>query len=527
MDNISYFCIRKSGITEVRELNSQTSNSVIFPHDFTEQMRTLLHEAEWLQMQAALEEEPVVSIRLNNRSERLGVRECGSPAANVQCSAPQGSREIAAQVAPKARGTDIGFERDAAVSNAQCPMSNARNVPWCSTGFYLDKRPNFTLDPCFHAGAYYVQEASSMFVEQAVRHILSQGHIGQCPMTLDLCAAPGGKSTLLRSLLPDDALMVCNEPVKARANVLRENIIKWGHEGCFVSCNYPRDFVRLGPVFDVILVDAPCSGEGMFRRDNPALGMWSTANVMECVTRQRDIVKTIWPTLKPGGYLIYSTCTYNTQENEENVRCFCSELGARLVEIPTAPEWNITGSLLGGFDEPVYRFMPHKTKGEGFFLALLKKEGKETPQPFKRQKHFEPLSDTLSKNIQHSDMVAVKHNEIVYAVRPEHAAAINRLIKELHPMHVGVALCETKGRKLIPHHSLAMSRLLAGEAYPTVNLTYDTALTYLRHETIHLDAPRGYVLVAYNGLPLGFVNNLGPRANNLYPMEWRIRQAVH
>ena len=490
-------------------------------------MRTLLDEAEWLQMQDALGKEPVVSIRLNNRSESLGVREFENPKANNQCFPLQGLREIAVQVAPKARGADSDFESEAAMSNAQCSMFNAQNVPWCSMGFYLDKRPNFTLDPCFHAGAYYVQEASSMFVEQAVRHILSQGHINQCSMVLDLCAAPGGKSTLLRSLLPDEALIVCNEPVKARANVLRENIIKWGHEGCFVSCNYPRDFVRLGPVFDVILVDAPCSGEGMFRRDNPALDMWSTVNVMECATRQREIVKTIWPTLKPGGYLIYSTCTYNTQENEENVRYFSNELGASLVEIPTAPEWGITGSLLGGFNEPVYRFMPHKTKGEGYFLALLKKDGNETSKPFKKQKYFDPLPDTLAKKIQYSDMVAVKHNEIVYVVRAEHAAAINKLIKALHPLHIGVALCETKGRKQIPHHSLAMSRLLAEEAYPTVNLTYDMALTYLRHETIHLDAPRGYVLVAYNGMPLGFANNLGPRANNMYPVEWRIRQAVH
>ena len=361
-------------------------------------------------------------------------------------------------------------------------------VPWCSTGYYLDERPDFTLDPLFHAGAYYVQEASSMFVEQALKQC------GAPKLVLDLCAAPGGKSTLLRSLLPDDALLVCNEPIKARANVLMENIIKWGHEGCFVSCNYPRDFQQLRDMFDVVLVDAPCSGEGMFRKEQAAIDMWSPANVEECASRQRDIVETVWPALKSGGYLIYSTCTYNTHENEENVRHFCDTLGAELVEIPVASDWHITGSLLKGFDGPVYRFLPHKTRGEGFFLALIRK----------------------------SQESRVKGRES--RVESQESRVLKRLTKALYPLYMGEPQYEKKGNKQIPHHALAMSRHLAKDAYPTVELGLDDALRYLRREALRIDAPRGYVLVTYDGLPLGFVNNVGNHANNLYPAEWRIRK---
>ena len=427
---------------------------------FDEQMRTLLGDAEWQQMQAALDEPPVVSVRVKSQESR-------------------------------------GKSREARVER--------QGVPWCSHGYYLTERPDFTLDPCFHAGAYYVQEASSMFVEQALKQC------GEPKVVLDLCAAPGGKSTLLRSLLPDDALLVCNEPIKARANVLRENIIKWGHEGCFVSCNYPRDFRQLRDMFDVVLVDAPCSGEGMFRKEQAALDMWSPANVEECAIRQRDIVETVWPALKSGGYLIYSTCTYNTRENEENVRHFCDTLGAELVEIPVEEDWHITGSLLSSFNGPVYRFMPHKTRGEGFFLALMRKKGESEGR--------ESRVENRESRVREFEI-----DNTVYAVQAAYVPVVRQLAKVLYPIYMGVALYEKKGKKQIPHHALAMSRLLAEDAYPTVALGLDDALLYLRHEALRIDAPRGYVLVSYNGLPLGFVNNVGKHANNLYPAEWRIRK---
>ena len=455
------------------------------PTAFTAQMRPLLGETEWTDFCDALDRGPLVSIRLNKDKPTASV--CTGITAPHQ---PAGSTPV--------------FTR----------------VPWSTDGWYLDRRPEFTLDPAFHAGAYYVQEASSMFVEQALRMC------GSPKMALDLCAAPGGKSTLLRSLLPDDALLVCNEPIKSRANILRENIIKWGHEGCMVTCNYPKDFARLDSMFDFILVDAPCSGEGMFRKDNPALEMWSPANVAECSLRQRDIAETIWPALKTGGYLVYSTCTYNTRENEENVRYFCSTLGAELTEIPIEPEWGVRGSMLKGFEEPVYHFMPHRTQGEGFFLALLRKNGDKRESASRKAAKTIPLPKEYADMFCINNMTVRAANEVAYGIRIEHSAIVDNMLKSLYPLHMGVGLYEQKGRKQVPHHSLAMSRLLNRNAYPTVELALDDALAYLSNEAIKIDAPRGYVLVTYQGLPLGFVNNLGSRANNMYPQEWRIRRRI-
>ena len=441
------------------------------PEAFTQQMTELMGSEEYAKLCEALGESPAVSVRANP------------------------------------------FKPTSALDEMNC----CADVKWSSLGKYLAERPNFTLNPLFHAGAFYVQEASSMFLEQALRQC------GEPNVVLDLCAAPGGKSTLLRSLLPDEALLVSNEPIKTRAHVLAENITKWGHEGCVVTCNYPRDFKKLGPLFDLIAVDAPCSGEGMFRKDNPALEMWSPANVEECAERQREIVEDIWPTLKEGGYLIYSTCTYNTEEDEQNVEYFCRELGAEAIEIPTNPDWGIMGNLLKGNTMPVYRFMPHKTRGEGFFLALLRKTAPTGTAKLKGKATFAPISKQWSKATKTGDAVLLEREDIGYAMRRADAPVISHLLTQLYPLHIGLPIYEKKGQKCIPHHALAMSRMLAGDAFPKVELSLDDALSYLRRQAITIDAPRGYVLLTYQDLPLGFANNLGNRANNMYPQNWKIK----
>ena len=254
--------------------------------------------------------------------------------------------------------------------------ASSDRVPWSSTGFYLDRRLTFTFDPLFHAGCYYVQEASSMFVEQVLKQ-----YIGETPsVMLDLCAAPGGKSTHARSVLPAGSLLVANEVIRNRSQILAENLTKWGHPGVVVTNNDPADFSCLEDFFDVILTDVPCSGEGMFRKDPVAVSEWSPENVEICWQRQRRIISDIWPSLKPGGLLIYSTCTYNTQEDEENIRWMRDEFGAEVLPVDAPTAWNITGNLLSGEDFPVYRFLPHRTKGEGFFLAVLRKPEGETVQ---------------------------------------------------------------------------------------------------------------------------------------------------
>lgn len=359
-------------------------------------------------------------------------------------------------------------------------------VPWCEGAFWLKERPLFTRDPRFHAGVYYVQEAGSLFLDHVLRHWVT-GSVS----ALDLCAAPGGKSTLMRAALPAGSVLVSNEIDRRRANILLENILKQGHPGVLVTHNAPKDFAKTNLLFDVILTDVPCSGEGLFRRDPAAISEWSAQNVYFCVERQRQILRDIWSCLKDGGLLIYSTCTFNTHENEENVRWIAEELGADLLAVPVRPEWQITGSLLGGWNQPVYRFIPGTTRSEGLFMAALRKKG---------------------------------GNRAV-ATLP---ASLRTQVKKyplLHLLYDGQPAFEAKGREQIPSIAQALSLTTEETSFPRAELSLDAALRYLHREALVLPAgtPRGFVLVTYQGYPLGFVKNLGDRANNLYPKPWAIR----
>ena len=238
-------------------------------------------------------------------------------------------------------------------------------VLWCEEGRYLKERPQFTFDPLLHAGCYYVQEASSMFVSQAIRQ-----YVDKPVFALDLCAAPGGKSTLLRSVLPEGSMLVCNEIMRNRAQILAENMVKWGHSDMMVTNNTSEDFADCTNCFDLILADVPCSGEGMFRKDDEAIACWSLDNVQMCAERQRHLINNIWPVLKPGGILIYSTCTYNAEEDEHNISWIMQEFGASVLPVDVPGGCDVMGNLIGS-DFPVYHFMQHKVRGEGFFLAVV------------------------------------------------------------------------------------------------------------------------------------------------------------
>jgi len=339
-------------------------------------------------------------------------------------------------------------------------------IPWCRGSYYLPKRPNFTFDPLLHAGCYYVQEASSMFLDEVLRQVSPSGRLEGA---LDLCAAPGGKSTLLRAVLPADSILYSNEPIAKRASILLENVTKWGYENHHVTNLYPKDYRKSKAKFGLILCDVPCSGEGMFRKDPDSVKEWSPQNVEKCWQLQREIVVDAWACLNEGGILIYSTCTYNIKEDEENVRWIRDELGAELVPIAIKPEWNITGSLLEGFDEPVYRFIPGYTRGEGLFMAVMRKRGEGTSKPYKE---------------------GHKH-----ARTPQLPLLTPPILKQ------------------------------EGESAPKVNLTYAQAMAYLRHEALVLpsDTPRGIVEVCFEEHALGLAKNIGNRANNLYPKEWKIK----
>ena len=426
--------------------------------------------------------------------------------------------EVPVSIRPNRKKCDLPVEGEA--------------VPWAPSGVYLKSRPTFTFDPLFHAGCYYVQEASSMFVERVLRE-----YVKEPVVMLDLCAAPGGKSTLCRSVLPEGSLLVANEVMRNRSQILAENLMKWGHPEVVVTNNDPVDFTDLTHLFDVILTDVPCSGEGMFRKDQVAVDEWSLENVDVCWKRQRRILNDIWPALKPGGLLIYSTCTFNCEEDEDNVAWIARELGAEILSVPVEESWGITGNLAGK-DFPVYRFLPHRTKGEGFFLAVLRKhEGEvETIQP--RSEKKKKGKDTKGKAPQLVVPKEVKSwlkeaGTFEYTVKETSVHAFPKAFSDVYVLleqhvkviHAGVTIGEWKGKDLVPHHSLAMSTALEEGVFPRTELTYEQAIAYLRKEGLVLDAsvPRGYVLVTYQQVPLGFVKNIGNRANNLYPQEWRIR----
>ena len=394
-------------------------------------------------------------------------------------------------------------------------------VKWCDAGYYLAERPVFTLDPLLHAGVYYVQEASSMFLQQALNQFVVPQSV-----VLDLCAAPGGKSTLISQYLSTDGILVSNEIIRNRAYILAENLIKWGNDTVLVSNNEPKDFQRLPSFFDAVVVDAPCSGEGMFRKDTGAVNEWNEQNVMMCARRQRDILMDVWDTLKKDGILIYSTCTYNREENEENVSWMETKLGAELLRLNTDAFPEITVSDKG------YRFFPHKTRGEGFFLSVLRKTS-DAPslrimKQDKRQQKSE-FNETELKNrlIEPENWKIYTDNNMISAFRTKFSDKVEMLKSNLHIMHYGITLCEIKGRDLIPHTSLALSKSIQLENVLQAEVELRDALLFLKKETINLsEAEKGFVLIKYRNMPLGWVKNLGNRCNNLYPNEWRIRMKI-
>lgn len=392
-------------------------------------------------------------------------------------------------------------------------------IPWTQFGYYPEERPTFTFDPLFHAGCYYVQEASSMFLEQILRQ-----YIDKPVRMLDLCAAPGGKSTHSLSLLPEGSLLVSNEVIRNRAGILSENITKWGYPNNIVTNNDPSDFEQLPHFFDVILADVPCSGEGMFRKDPESVNQWSLNNVALCAERQQRIIADIWSSLKPGGLLIYSTCTYNTRENEENIRKFVENFGAETLPILIPPDWQISTPVA----PHVYRFFPHKTKGEGFSIAALRKNDNGPIKQIKNKSHKikQHLILDIKNRLTDPEKFQLKiNNNIITAFPIDLISEYNIIETKLKIISAGIQMAEIKGKDLVPAQSSANSIQLNHEAFYSIEVNYKTALSYLHKDALVFspDTPRSYILLKYKNIPLGFVKNVGNRANNLYPQDWRIR----
>jgi 16S rRNA C967 or C1407 C5-methylase (RsmB/RsmF family)/NOL1/NOP2/fmu family ribosome biogenesis protein len=399
-------------------------------------------------------------------------------------------------------------------------------IPWAKEGRYLDERPVFTLDPSFHSGAYYVQEASSLFLEQALKQSVD---LSQPLKVLDLCAAPGGKSTHILSLINSESLLVSNEVIRSRASILSENIQKWGHHNILVTNNDPAHFKNLHGFFDVIVLDAPCSGEGLFRKDKNAMNEWSLSNVALCSQRQQRIIADIWRSLKQNGILIYSTCTYNEKENEDNLVWLERNNACEFVSLAIKPDWGIEESkkerAIG------YRFYPHKVKGEGFYLSVARKTDPTIPTKIKSKpiltpapkKFTERLNDWVS-NFDDKEFIVL--NELICMISKSHFANLEMLTNQLHTVLKGTAIATPKHEKLIPEHSFALSTELNQGMFPQLELTKEEALSYLRKENLEVGVgQKGFCLMTYQGIPLGWVNLLGNRLNNLYPANWRVRMA--
>ncbi|GAB4251928.1 MAG: rRNA cytosine-C5-methyltransferase [Saprospiraceae bacterium] len=442
-----------------------------FPKSWTARLTGQLG-AEAEQLLTAMEDEAVTSVRLN-----------------------------------PAKGADLTF---------------GEKVPWHPNGYYLEERPVFTLDPMFHAGAYYVQEASSMFLREA----LVQSANLTAPLTvLDLCAAPGGKSTLLLSELSADSLLLANEIVPARVPALRHNLTKWGFPNYMISNHHPEDLSALEAFFDVIVVDAPCSGEGLFRKDSRAIGEWSPEHAFQCAVRQQNIMESAIPLLKPGGVLIYSTCTFNPDENEKNVAQWLEKYPLELIPLKVPESWGIKSGRYG------YHFYPHRLKGEGFFLASLRNT--DTGHIRHKAKQINGLTK-LNKNLvptvekwlsEACDLVLFRKGNDDLVGIPENLIEQTSIIANaLKKRSVGIKLGALKGGKLVPSHELSQSLVLSDDV-AKMELPLEDALLFLKKEEFKVPpgSSTGWNLVTHKGLGLGWVKNLQNRVNNYLPNEFRIK----
>ncbi len=399
-------------------------------------------------------------------------------------------------------------------------------VPWTSSGIYLASRPVFALDPYWHAGAYYVQEASSMFLEQAWNAIAKE--LEDSVVALDLCAAPGGKSTHLSSLLPEGSLLVSNEVIRLRAQILAENVTKWGLGNVIVTNSDPQHFNNLTDFFDVILIDAPCSGEGMFRKDPTAVQEWSESNVALCAERQCRIVADVWNALKPGGFLIYSTCTYNAAENEETLQWLSATYEAEGVALEIDDSWGIetieTASGLTG-----YRFYPHRLKGEGLFMAVLRKPDAHVrtlrkPAKITWQKATRKETDIVKDWLQTPeqwDWLRWQDKLLVLPLQTHLLA--EQLASQLRIVYAGVEVAELVRTQANPLPPLAFCTHINTEAFASESLTLEQALRYLRKDELTLEPGTGWKRMQYQDASLGWLKQIGHRANNYFPNEWRLR----
>lgn len=382
-------------------------------------------------------------------------------------------------------------------------------VPWCHKGIYLEERPLFAADPLWHTGVYYVQEAGSMFLAQYLHGLRPK-------VAIDLCAAPGGKSTLLRDELGKDTLLICNEPETKRARILKENILRWGSDECIVTSTYPDTLKATGLKADLILVDAPCSGEGMFRKEPRALEEWSTENVQMCVSRQREILSSAWDMLEDGGILIYSTCTLNREENERQLEWLQEEH-------PDIEPVLLETSALQGSTPGVYRFSPGWTQSEGFTIFAVRKTcvGNARMRTSRPKTSLSKKPSFLLESLGNS-FELYEHDGTWYALSSFGQEVLSKL-QGIHVMMAGVPLGTTKGNNFLPHQGWVCSGLLSERLpYPRVLIDHREAMGILSRKPTTTIPQKGNFLLTYQDYPLCVIKSLGNRVNTYYPKEWAV-----
>lgn len=412
-------------------------------------------------------------------------------------------------------------------------FSKATPVEWCDSGYYLDSRPAFTLDPLLHAGVYYVQDASSMIYETIVKQITDNAPV----KVADLCAAPGGKTTAMLNALPDGSLMLANEFSSARANILKENLTKYGYPDIVITNTDVSKLAGLKGYFDIVAIDAPCSGEGMMRKDEAARKQWSEGLVAQCASLQREIIESAVKMATPGGYIIYSTCTFNTSEDENNAAWIADTFGLEPIDLGLAGKFGISGQAKGSI--PSLRFMPGFTKGEGLFVTVFRKpeddESYSSPKKAKKKNSSKDKPQKIDKSLKETAEKWVdgeyslrQHDNYLLALSPHTASLLDSIPAGVRIISGGIEVCEIKGKDLIPSHQLAMSTSLAKNTFPDIPLTLEDALRFLSREAVTLPetTPKGYVTVSYSGHILGFMKHHGNRSNNLYPRDYRIHTRI-
>ena len=425
----------------------------------------------------------------------------------------------------------VALDTEPATSIRLNPMKPAHvfdgeKIGWSEWGRYLDIRPQFTLDPLLHGGAYYVQEASSQFVGYLLKN---DDMLGK--RVLDMCAAPGGKTTIYSTLVGREGLVVANDINHGRTLALADNVQRWGMGNVVVTCNEPSHIGNFEHWFDVVAVDAPCSGEGMFRKMEEARSEWTPASVEQCVARQKEILSEAWRTLKPGGKLIYSTCTFNDKEDEGIVEWLMEEYGDELEcaeRVDIAEEWGIVRSDIGAFQ--CFHFYPHKARGEGFFAAVACKKSGVTRRvvPKSRRKVFAPVQNKdlaeVSRWVDDSNRMTFRQiGDTIYGYDATVVNDVVSISESLSVVYSGVAMGQIFKGKLKPEHPLALFIGCNSSVVPRREVCEVDAQNYLRRQDIAAGQfEEGVNIVEYGGVAIGFIKRIGARCNNMYPKDLRI-----